>query len=610
MKRLFHVPSEKKLRKMLRNEKPVLERTRSLPSISVRQESLVSEWPPALTADRVKFLLDRLEELQGLETHGVFRVSGVSTKINEIVYAMASGDESLVPSEPDAIHDVACSLKQYLNMQDEPLCTFAEYDNFIKASYEDVDTANEASLNLIKEALARIPPLHRLVMHMLARFLAIVCSPANKVKTCMNCCNCGIVFGPVFFRPKDFTAEYVFNVGKQCNLVEIMITHTDALFGPAPVRPGAGSPAPAATAAEEAPPKAAAEAAAVAAAEAAAEAEAAAAAPQLTSGSGSSAKLKLATAKAKAAKAKAAAAAAAAAAALAEAEAAAAAAEAAEAEEEESGAEERATAAASEEEEEEEDGEKRVLGMSKADETAVQDMEKDLDQDMGVLLSTPVPASERKHKHKYKKTSFSLFAPVGCRKCGKLIWGLRPRGYVCQLCDFPFHKQCTKRMEKEGELCPGQLNTPTTKAVEVGDKCPNIVLTDHNDAEFNLHKILAEGYNVCLFFYPKSFTPGCVVENKLFRDYFRVFFYANFKVVGISSDSGSCHNRFAEKYNLPFQLLSDRSQTVRKSFGVPSQFNGMAPGRVTYIISNTGKVKFIHNSQLNPEEHIIYSLKA
>ena len=120
MNRLFSVPSERKLRKMLRSERPVLERRCSIPNVAVSEESIVSEWPPVLAEERIQFLLERVEDLGGegpparvprraaqllqplqcaflrltarlgLTTRGIFRVSGESSKINEVVYAMAS----------------------------------------------------------------------------------------------------------------------------------------------------------------------------------------------------------------------------------------------------------------------------------------------------------------------------------------------------------------------------------------------------------------------------------------------------------------------------------------------------------------------------------------
>jgi peroxiredoxin Q/BCP len=69
------------------------------------------------------------------------------------------------------------------------------------------------------------------------------------------------------------------------------------------------------------------------------------------------------------------------------------------------------------------------------------------------------------------------------------------------------------------------------------------------------------------------------------------------------------HEKFAQKHQLPFILLSDKSGTVRKLFGVPSTF-GLIPGRVTYVIDKQGIVRHIFSSQHLPEKHITEALKT
>ena len=68
--------------------------------------------------------------------------------------------------------------------------------------------------------------------------------------------------------------------------------------------------------------------------------------------------------------------------------------------------------------------------------------------------------------------------------------------------------------------------------------------------------------------------------------------------------------KFAEKYDLPFTLLSDEGNKIRKKLGVPSNLFGLLPGRVTYVIDKMGKVVDIINSQANIKAHINESLKT
>ena len=80
-------------------------------------------------------------------------------------------------------------------------------------------------------------------------------------------------------------------------------------------------------------------------------------------------------------------------------------------------------------------------------------------------------------------------------------------------------------------------------------------------------------------------------------------------IIGISSQSVESHLKFAEKYKLNYTLLSDEREEVRKLFGVPTNFLGLIPGRVTYIVNKDGKVVYIFNSQIKAEQHVDEALK-
>jgi peroxiredoxin Q/BCP len=88
-----------------------------------------------------------------------------------------------------------------------------------------------------------------------------------------------------------------------------------------------------------------------------------------------------------------------------------------------------------------------------------------------------------------------------------------------------------------------------------------------------------------------------------------VFAGAGALIIGISSQSVESHREFAEKYHLTYTLLSDENQKIRKMFGVPANFLGLIPGRVTYIVDRQGKVVYIFNSQVRAEQHVTESLR-
>ncbi len=144
--------------------------------------------------------------------------------------------------------------------------------------------------------------------------------------------------------------------------------------------------------------------------------------------------------------------------------------------------------------------------------------------------------------------------------------------------------------------------------IQVGDAIPDVVLQSQTGETVNL-KSFNGTKCVVLYFYPKDDTPGCTKESCSFRDSYTAFQDAGAEVIGISGDDVASHKTFATKYNLPFTLLSDTGNAIRKSFGVPSTF-GILPGRVTYVIDKSGIVKHITNSQLNFQGHIDESLKV
>jgi peroxiredoxin Q/BCP len=144
--------------------------------------------------------------------------------------------------------------------------------------------------------------------------------------------------------------------------------------------------------------------------------------------------------------------------------------------------------------------------------------------------------------------------------------------------------------------------------IKVGDTAPDFSLPSQSGAMVSLKDFVGKKV-VVLYFYPKDDTPGCTAESCAFRDSYQVFQDAGAEVIGISGDSAESHSKFAAKHQLPFTLLSDAGNQVRKLFGVPSTL-GLLPGRVTYVIDQQGVVKTVFNSQLNFKGHIEEALKT
>ncbi|MCS6942876.1 MAG: peroxiredoxin [Geminocystis sp.] len=145
-------------------------------------------------------------------------------------------------------------------------------------------------------------------------------------------------------------------------------------------------------------------------------------------------------------------------------------------------------------------------------------------------------------------------------------------------------------------------------SLKVGDKAPDFALPSADGKIVRLSDFLGKKA-VVLFFYPKDDTPGCTMESCTFRDNYQVFQEAGAEVIGISGDSPQSHRQFASKYQLPFPLLSDENNLVRKLYGVPNALFFL-PGRVTYVIDKNGIIRHIFNSLFDVKAHVQEALKT
>ncbi len=144
------------------------------------------------------------------------------------------------------------------------------------------------------------------------------------------------------------------------------------------------------------------------------------------------------------------------------------------------------------------------------------------------------------------------------------------------------------------------------KTIRVGDTAPDFRLPALRGGELALSDFRGKK-NVVLFFYPKDDSPGCTVEACTFRDAYEDFVDAGAEVIGISSDSLDDHARFAQRHQLPMQLVADVGGKVRAEYGVKSTL-GLIPGRETFIIDKEGVVRHVFRSQLRFKNHVAESL--
>ncbi|WP_027628206.1 thioredoxin-dependent thiol peroxidase [Ruminiclostridium cellobioparum] len=101
--------------------------------------------------------------------------------------------------------------------------------------------------------------------------------------------------------------------------------------------------------------------------------------------------------------------------------------------------------------------------------------------------------------------------------------------------------------------------------LKAGEKAVNFVLKTTDDKEVSLSDF--KGKKIVLYFYPKDDTPGCTKEACGFRDVYDYILEAGAVVVGISPDGEKSHDKFRNKYNLPFYLLSDEDHKVSEAYG-------------------------------------------
>lgn len=132
--------------------------------------------------------------------------------------------------------------------------------------------------------------------------------------------------------------------------------------------------------------------------------------------------------------------------------------------------------------------------------------------------------------------------------------------------------------------------------LEKGIKAPDFTLPDKEGKEITLSDFL--GKKVVIYFYPKDDTPGCTKQACNFADNYNAFLEKGVVVLGISKDSIDSHDKFAEKYNLPFPLLADTKLKAIKAYDVWQEKTSygktsMGVVRTTYIIDEQGIIETV-----------------
>jgi thioredoxin-dependent peroxiredoxin len=128
-------------------------------------------------------------------------------------------------------------------------------------------------------------------------------------------------------------------------------------------------------------------------------------------------------------------------------------------------------------------------------------------------------------------------------------------------------------------------------SLAVGTKAPTFTTQDTSGKTVSLENYA--GKTVVLYFYPKDDTPGCTKQACSFRDNYSAYQNKDIAVFGVSMDNVDSHQKFTEKFSLPFPLLADTNGALAKAYGVDG---GGYAKRVTFVIDKTGSVAKVYDT--------------
>jgi peroxiredoxin Q/BCP len=141
--------------------------------------------------------------------------------------------------------------------------------------------------------------------------------------------------------------------------------------------------------------------------------------------------------------------------------------------------------------------------------------------------------------------------------------------------------------------------------IKIGKRAPAFTLKDQDGIVHSLSDYT--GKKVLLYFYPKDDTPGCTTEACNFRDGYEEFSKMGLAILGVSKDGMKSHKKFAEKFSLPFPLLSDETGEVVEAYGswgkkkfMGREYTGVL--RNSFLIDEEGNIAKIYES-VKPADH-------
>jgi peroxiredoxin Q/BCP len=147
--------------------------------------------------------------------------------------------------------------------------------------------------------------------------------------------------------------------------------------------------------------------------------------------------------------------------------------------------------------------------------------------------------------------------------------------------------------------------------LKAGDIAPDFSVNDQDGNPVKLSDF--KGKKVVLYFYPKDSTPGCTAESCNLRDNYQALQKAGYEVLGVSKDDEKSHQKFINKFELPFTLLADTEKDIHEKYGtwVEKSMYGrkyMGTARVTFLIDEEGKIEEIIE-KVKTKDHTAQILK-
>ena len=133
-------------------------------------------------------------------------------------------------------------------------------------------------------------------------------------------------------------------------------------------------------------------------------------------------------------------------------------------------------------------------------------------------------------------------------------------------------------------------------AIKIGNKAPDFESINQNGSKIKLSDFI--GKKVVLYFYPRDNTPGCTAQACNLKDNYNTLKQNGYTILGISKDSPKSHQKFINKFDLPFDLIADEDQSVHIKYGTwieKSMYgkNYMGTARWTFLIDEKGNIENI-----------------